>query len=271
MVIIPSFNQLSIDYIDDYLLEAFDFNLSFNSYSPALIALAKNDGFRFIIKFSNPSVKGSLDSILYEHQILKIVQSIDKGINMLIEFKETKLIIDNNFYKVNYLIKEYLPTNFKDSIQNIKQLKKFIVEIINVLEAIHLEGLIYNDLKPDNIRFNKTQNEFQLIDFGNSIKIGKVIKNSRVNRSIYFCIDKVKNMRYGFYADWYALSVILHEIVFGQDYFISLLKHREFKKIKPLEGYNNKILLSIISDLLHSKNISEQQLLKSIKHKTSLL
>ena len=100
---------------------------------------------------------------------------------------------------------------------------KIAVEICDVLDYCHRNGVVHRDLKPENIMVND-QDEVKLIDFGIAGKAGArrltFAKLSQVMGSPdYISPEQVKGERGDGRADLYAMGVILYEMLTGDTPF----------------------------------------------------
>jgi eukaryotic-like serine/threonine-protein kinase len=100
---------------------------------------------------------------------------------------------------------------------------KIAVEICDVLDYCHRNGVVHRDLKPENVMVND-QDAVKLIDFGIAGKAGArrltFAKLSQVMGSPdYISPEQVKGERGDGRADLYALGVILYEMLTGETPF----------------------------------------------------
>jgi serine/threonine-protein kinase len=100
---------------------------------------------------------------------------------------------------------------------------KIAVEICDVLDYCHRNGVVHRDLKPENIMVND-QDAVKLIDFGIAGKAGArrltFAKLSQVMGSPdYISPEQVKGERGDGRADLYAMGVILYEMLTGETPF----------------------------------------------------
>ena len=95
----------------------------------------------------------------------------------------------------------------------------FTVQLLDALEAIHLNGIVHNDIKPDNILFDK-DGSIKLIDFG----IASMIKSSHgelrpgvvPGSRGYMAPELTKGSFPGIKSDIFSVGVVLSEMLSGE-------------------------------------------------------
>ena len=97
-----------------------------------------------------------------------------------------------------------------------EEAKYFASEVILSLRYIHLNDIIYRDLKPENVMLD-LQGHTKLIDFG----FAKLINNSRTytlcGTPEYLAPEMLRRKRegYGKSVDWWAFGIFLYELLVG--------------------------------------------------------
>jgi len=94
----------------------------------------------------------------------------------------------------------------------------FIAEIILGLEYLHSFGIIYRDLKPENVLFGK-DGHVCLTDFGISKDIGDAKTKTLCGTPSYLAPEILKGEEYGDSVDWWSLGVLTLEMVTGKARF----------------------------------------------------
>lgn len=161
---------------------------------------------RYAVKIASRELKNYIEN---EHRILSmfsnphIVKCIEK-----IESQENI-----------FLILELVPGI--DLFQHIKikrlklwEIKKTTQQIIKTLEMIHGNGIVYRDLKPENLIITET-GEIVFIDFG----LCKVINDDKTRTLCgsveYMAPEIIKGEAYSYPVDFWALGILVYELFTG--------------------------------------------------------
>lgn len=90
--------------------------------------------------------------------------------------------------------------------------------MISVIGYLHQNGVIYRDLKPDNIGYDES-GHITLIDFGLS-KDG-LIGKSFCGSYLYLPPEMITAQNYNCTVDWYMLGAVLYELSTGRTPFLA--------------------------------------------------
>ena len=202
---------------------------------------------------------------IYAMKEMSKVKIIDKNSILSIK-KERELLskiyhpfIINMYYSFQdrhnlYIIMDYLKGGdlrfnmSKNKGFNEEQTKFIVACIILSLEYIHNNNIIHRDLKPENLLFNK-KGYIKLTDFGISKIYNKYLNNSNDTSGTpgYMSPEVLNNSNHNFCVDYYALGVIIYEILVGN---------------RPYKGNNRKeIKEDILSKqvLVTKKNLNKKK------------
>jgi serine/threonine protein kinase len=116
--------------------------------------------------------------------------------------------------------------------------KFYLCELVLALEELHRHGIIYRDLKPDNVVID-SEGHALLTDFGLSKEgiIDNVSAKSFCGSVAYLAPEILKRKGHGKAVDWYLLGVLFYEMLVGVPPFYSNSKEQLFFNIefkKPL-------------------------------------
>jgi cGMP-dependent protein kinase len=145
------------------------------------------------------------------------------------------------------------------AIREIGQLTKgqsqfYSASIAMALEYLHARGIMYRDLKPENVLLDFKGNT-KLVDFGCCKKALRT--NTLVGTPEYFAPETIQGKGYTCAIDWWALGVMMHEFIvgplpFGRDTEDQTELHREIMEA-PLvfpDFIRDESAISIISGFL---------------------
>ena len=92
--------------------------------------------------------------------------------------------------------------------------RTYICEVLLALEYLHSNGVMYRDLKPDNILISAS-GHVKLADFGLSkMNVDENYNsNSFCGTHAYLAPEIVAKLTYGKSVDWYGLGAVLYEFL----------------------------------------------------------
>lgn len=105
------------------------------------------------------------------------------------------------------------------------QVKWVIMEVMVVMRYIHKQGVLYRDLKPENLLVD-ADGHIRLIDMGLAARISEKHpkRMSRVGTDIYMAPEvrfvKERKEGYGVLADWYTVGVLMYELTTGHTPYV---------------------------------------------------
>ncbi|OHT01344.1 AGC family protein kinase [Tritrichomonas foetus] len=137
-----------------------------------------------------------------------------------------------------YLVLEYVPGGalFFRMQQNknglpIDDVKLYTAEIALSLKHLHSLGIIYRDLKPENVLLD-ANGHVKLTDFG----LSKVLHSDQLTSTFcgtdeYLSPEIVSHSSYGIAVDWWTLGILLYEMLYGKTPFYCQNNSQMFKRI----------------------------------------
>ena len=200
------------------------------SYGKVYLSIEKRTKRPFAIKIQNKNLlilQNQVEHALYEFNILKLISGKDKNNNINIKNKSFSLI--NDFFqdsKFIYYVLDYIPGGelFTLMRKEIKfsplNAKFYIAQIVDALDTLHRNKIIYRDLKPENL----------LIDADGYLKF--VDLNTLAGTPTYMAPEIVKKEDYSFEVDWWSLGILTYEMTVGLDPWDENDPMKIYEKIK---------------------------------------
>ena len=109
----------------------------------------------------------------------------------------------------------------KDGRFNEKRAKFYVAELTLALEYLHEQGVVYRDVKPENILID-AEGHIRLTDFGLS-KAGLLEAGGRTESfcgtTEYLAPEVITEKSYGYSVDWYSMGLVLFEMLSGYNPF----------------------------------------------------
>lgn len=113
-----------------------------------------------------------------------------------------------------------------------EQAKFFVTQVALALGHLHSKKIIYRDLKPENILFND-DGYLLLADFGLAKFLEKgELANSFCGTAEYLAPEMLIGNGHDQTVDWWALGILLYEMIVGIPPFFHRNKHRMYYLIK---------------------------------------
>jgi serine/threonine protein kinase len=108
--------------------------------------------------------------------------------------------------------------------------KIYIAELGFALDALHRAGIVYRDLKPDNVLIG-ADGHLKLADFGLAKEIGQSSTSSFCGTIDYIAPEIIQGRQYSYSVDWWALGVVGYELIFGESPFFDPNREKMLAKI----------------------------------------
>jgi serum/glucocorticoid-regulated kinase 2 len=162
---------------------------------------------------------------------------------------QTKLYLGMDYYKGGNLYLHMHSSKMDPNLSlssgrrfTVERARFYAAELAIALSYLHAHGIIYRDLKPDNIMLDKTGN-IRLVDFGISKQLRLEGAPGSHNYSqagtlagspAYIAPEQLLTQKpqYGMEADWWSYGVLLYEMLTGSTPFFDANISQMYKKIQ---------------------------------------
>ncbi|KAH7460813.1 hypothetical protein PRIC1_006136 [Phytophthora ramorum] len=165
---------------------------------------------------------------------------------------QTKLYLGMDYYKGGNLYLHMHSSKMDPNVStssgrrfSVERARFYAAELAIALSYLHAHGIIYRDLKPDNIMLDKTGN-IRLVDFGISKQLRLEGEPGSHNYSqagtlagspAYIAPEQLLTQKpqYGMEADWWSYGVLLYEMLTGSTPFFDPNISQMYKKIQTAD------------------------------------
>ena len=213
-------------------MDSFDIlsTLGRGSYGKVMLVQKKSDQKLFAIK----SIRKSI--LVQSHK----VHTVFNERNILVKAKHPFIVELLSAFQTEakfYLVLEYVPGGElftyvkKKRTLPVVEARLYIAEIGMALEYLHKLGIVYRDLKTENILLGQ-DGHVKLTDFGLSKDLSFMeVTTSFCGTNEYLAPEIIRREQYSFMVDWWTLGILTYEILFGVTPFSNVNRARMFQAI----------------------------------------
>ena len=188
---------------------------------------------------------------LSDNQSEKLNNLIKNEIKILKHLDHPNIVKLFEYYqnpKETHLILELLGNDIFDKLSknqkfSEEQTAKFIVQIISAVKYMHDNGIIYRDIKPENILIYDEENFLvKLIDYDTSLYINEKKLKEKIGTPSYMAPEILKGEEYDYKVDVWSIGILMYFLLMG---------------CLPFQGINeDEIFKSILKDKIDFSNMS---------------
>uniref|UniRef100_F1KS86 Rho-associated protein kinase let-502 n=2 Tax=Ascaris suum TaxID=6253 RepID=F1KS86_ASCSU len=145
-----------------------------------------------------------------------------------------------------YMVMEYMPGGDLVNLMTAydvseKWARFYTAELVLALDALHTMGYIHRDVKPDNMLLSRS-GHLKLADFGTCLRRGpdgRVRCTLAIGTPDYICPEVLelqgKEHAYGCEVDWWAVGIIVYELLVGETPFFADSLSSTYARIRKFE------------------------------------
>ena len=185
-------------------------------YGKVMLVSSKKNNKLYALKTVHKSVlirSGRIQTVLAERAILGMID------NPFIEKMRFAFQTATKFYfGLEYIHGGDLMSLMQKQIP-LHDIKVYISEIAEALNFLHSKGILYRDLKPENVLI-ANDGHLKLIDFG----LSKVISGTNSTKTFcgttdFLAPEMILLKTYSYEIDWWALGILAYEMIFHKNPF----------------------------------------------------
>ncbi|XP_074533579.1 protein kinase C, delta b isoform X2 [Halichoeres trimaculatus] len=208
------------------------------SFGKVLLAELKGKGQFFAVKVLKKDVvlmDDDVECTMVEKRVLALAWE-NPFLTHLYSTFQTK---EHLFFVMEYLNGGDLMFHIQDKGRfDVKRATFYSAEIIVGLQFLHSKGIIYRDLKLDNVMLDK-DGHIKIADFGMCKEkvFGEVRATTFCGTPDYIAPEILLGLKYTFSVDWWSFGVLVYEMLIGQSPFQGDDEEQLFEAIRTEDVY----------------------------------
>ncbi|KAJ3346244.1 hypothetical protein HDU83_003277 [Entophlyctis luteolus] len=230
---VPSPAQISI--YDCKSFNIFDFKLiktvGTGSFGRVHLALHINTSIYVALKVLRKHDVVKLKQVEHTLDEKRILEALSNGCPFLVHLYGS--FMDNEHL---YLVMEYIQggelftyLRNMDKLDN-EAAKFYAAEVVLAFEYLHSADVVYRDLKPENLLID-TNGHIRVTDFGFAKHLNGLLTHTLCGTPDYLAPEVIQSKGYGKAVDWWALGILIYEMIAGHPPFFDDDPFRLYEKI----------------------------------------
>jgi serine/threonine protein kinase len=200
-------------------------------YGKVMLVQSKATGERFALKTVRKAVLLKSNKV---HTIIRERTILEKASSPFVVQLKFAFQTPAKFY----LGLEYVPggdlfrrMSGSDDEVTFDQARLYIAELSIALDYLHSAGVVYRDLKPENVLIN-SDGHLKLTDFGLAKRLdADDMTSTFCGTPEYVAPEMIRREHYSYAIDWWALGILSFELLFGSSPFASSNRVRLYQMI----------------------------------------
>ncbi|ORY46367.1 Pkinase-domain-containing protein, partial [Rhizoclosmatium globosum] len=161
----------------------------------------------------------------------RILEALSNGCPFLVHLYGSFMDNEHLYLVLEYIQGGELFTYLRnmDKLDN-EAAKFYAAEVVLAFEYLHSADVVYRDLKPENLLID-TNGHIRVTDFGFAKHLNGNLTHTLCGTPDYLAPEVIQSRGYGKAVDWWALGILIYEMIAGHPPFFDDDPFRLYEKI----------------------------------------